>query len=142
MIPVLVTEHKVCLTGQGQQRDLVQDRVHPETLDVVFHDALILIAASVLRGREFDIDLLGRSELEGLQESEVGVVEVWAFFLQPCALFGGDADIGELWRKPCENACAYNTRNNPLEENITHSPSAPGAICVRRGATSCVGFDS
>ena len=142
MIPVFVAKHEVRLTGQRQQRDLVQDRVHPEALDDVFHGTLILVAAGVLRGREFDVDLLGRPELEGLQEREVRVVEVWAFFLQPCALFGGDADIRERWRKPCENACAYKTQNNPLEESFTHSPSAPAAICMPRGATSCAGFDS
>jgi hypothetical protein len=81
MVPVLVAEHEIRLTGQCQQRDLVQDCVHPETLDVVFHDTLILVAASVLRRGELDIDLLGGSELEGLEEGEVGLIEVWALFL-------------------------------------------------------------
>jgi hypothetical protein len=49
-----------------------------------------------LRGSELDINLLVGSELEGLEEGEVSIVEVWALFLQPGALFGGDADICEL----------------------------------------------
>lgn len=99
MVPVLVAEHEIRLTGQCQQRDLVQDCVYPETLDDVFHDTLILVTAGVLRRGKLDDDLLGGSELEGLEEGEVGIIEVWALFLQPVALFGGDADIGELWWK-------------------------------------------
>lgn len=58
MVPVLIAEHEIRLTGQCQQWDLVQDRIHPETLNDVFDDTLILVAAGVLRGGEFDIDLL------------------------------------------------------------------------------------
>jgi hypothetical protein len=47
-----------------------------------------------LCGGEFDLDLLGGFEVEGLEKGDVCVIEVGAFALEECALFGRDANIG------------------------------------------------
>ena len=66
IVPVLVGEHEIRLAGQRQQRDFVQDRVEPETLDDILHIAFVVIAACILFRDELDLDLLGGSEAEGL----------------------------------------------------------------------------
>lgn len=85
------------MAGQGQQRDLVKNRVEPESFDDVLNISLIIVTAGILCRGEFDLDLFGGFEVEGLEEGDVCVIEVGAFTLEECALFGGDADVGELW---------------------------------------------
>jgi hypothetical protein len=72
--PVLITEHEVGLAGQRKQRDLVQDRVQPQSLDDVLDIALVVIAACILCRGELDIDLFGGFEVEGFEEGDVRVV--------------------------------------------------------------------
>ena len=48
VIPVPVTEHKVCLAGQGKKRDFVEYCLDPETLDEIFEIALISVTTSIM----------------------------------------------------------------------------------------------
>jgi hypothetical protein len=96
VVPVLIREHEIGLAGQRQQRDLVEDRVEPQTLDDVCNVTLIIVATCVLRRRETNLNLLRGLELEGFEEGKVGFVEVGAFFAEPVTFSGGDADIGEF----------------------------------------------
>lgn len=98
VIPLFVGEHEVGLAGQSQQRNLVEDRVEPESFDDVLNISLIFVAAGIFCRGEFYLDLLGGLEVEGLEEGDVCVIEVGAFALEECALFGGDANVGELWK--------------------------------------------
>lgn len=95
VVPVPIDEHEVCLAGQGQERDLVEDGVEPETLDEIFHASLVTVAARVLLGGECDDELLRGSQLEGGEEVQVSVVEVGASFLEEGDFVGGDSNGAE-----------------------------------------------
>lgn len=95
VVPVLVAEHEIRLAGECQQRDLVENRLEPETINDVLHVAFVVITASIIFRCELDLDLLGWSELEGLEVREVCVSEVGAILTEPFAFFGGNADDGQ-----------------------------------------------
>jgi hypothetical protein len=66
VVPVLIAEHEIRLAGQGQQRDFVQDRLEPESLDNVLYVSFIVITARILFWGELDLDVLCWFEAEGL----------------------------------------------------------------------------
>lgn len=96
VVPVRVAEAEVRLARQGQHWDLVQDRLDPEALDDVLQVSLIAVAAGIVHGGEGDVDLFRGLESEVAQESEIGVVEVGAGFLQVLELLGGEPYVSKL----------------------------------------------
>lgn len=71
MIPVFVTELEVCLTGERQQRDLVQNRLHPESFNRVLQIPQVIVATRVLDWAKGDVDLLGGLEAEVAEVPQV-----------------------------------------------------------------------
>lgn len=95
MIPVPVTEFKVCLASQREERDFVQYGFHPETLDQVFQASQVVVAAAVIYGREFDLDLVCGAEAEAFEVLEICVVEVRTGFAEEVDFFGFDGYVFE-----------------------------------------------
>jgi hypothetical protein len=97
MIPVLVGEHEVRLTCQGEKWDLIKNSLNPKPLDHILNISQVVIATRILYRCELDVNLLRRLELERGQVPEVGMVEVWALLLQESNLLVGHADIGKSY---------------------------------------------
>ena len=95
--PVSITEPKVCLARESEQRDLVENCVDPKPPYVQLDVAMIIVAARIFLGMEVDADVFRRQETEVGQILKVGRGEVGAGRLEVVILLGREGDVAKLW---------------------------------------------
>jgi hypothetical protein len=96
VIPIRVTPFEICFACDGQDRNLVENGFHPQSLYGHANISNICIRTAIVGRCEGDADLFPGLEPEAGEVSEVSGIEVGTISFQKFELFGGQHDIPEL----------------------------------------------